>query len=105
MKRSIEPAHGTLRALAFASLLVPVAALADPPAQTAATDALPSWEQLDANHDGIVTLPEVVVHYPALAKRIARCDSNGDKTLSRQEYAACRGATPTPSRTAHKPGS
>lgn len=99
----MKPHPSWLRAPAFALLTASAAALADPPAQTAATDDLPSYEQLDADHDGIVTLPEVVVHYPEFAKRIARCDSNGDKTLSREEYAACRKARPAAA--AHKPGS
>lgn len=99
----MKPHPNRLRVSTCALLLVSAAALADPPTQTAATDDLPSYEQLDADHDGIVTLPEVVVHYPQFSKRIARCDSNGDKTLSREEYAACRKTRPAAA--AHKPGS
>lgn len=62
----------------------PASANAGPP-----SDAVPSYEELDANKDGIVTLPEVVVHNPALAKRIAHCDSDNNKVLSRKELAAC----------------
>ncbi len=55
----------------------------------ASKNALPSYEQLDANNDGIVTLPEVEVHNPELAHRIAHCDTNGDNKLSREEYGKC----------------
>lgn len=51
---------------------------------------LPAYESLDANGDGIVTLPEIVVHSPPLAARIKHCDANGDETMSREEYAACK---------------
>jgi len=53
---------------------------------------LPPYESLDANGDGVVTLPEIVVHSPPLARRIKHCDANGDDTMSRAEYAACRSA-------------
>lgn len=60
------------------------------PASAAGATDLPAYDALDADKDGIVTLPEVVVYSPSLAARIAHCDSNGDKRLSKKEYAACR---------------
>ena len=59
------------------------------PASTQSAE-LPSYESLDANGDGIVTLPEIVVHSPPLAARVKHCDANGDEKLSREEYAACK---------------
>ena len=76
----------------LAVLLSGALAQAAPPAaaEPAAADKLPPYETLDANKDGIVTLPEITVFSPPLAKRIQHCDSNGNKTLSRAEYAACQ---------------
>jgi hypothetical protein len=55
-------------------------------------EALPSYEALDTDNDGIVTLPEVVVYSKALAQRIGPCDVSGDQKLSRAEYASCKPA-------------
>lgn len=59
------------------------------PARTQSAE-LPPYESLDANGDGIVTLPEIVVRSPPLAARVKHCDANGDETMSREEYAACK---------------
>lgn len=53
-------------------------------------DVLPPYDRLDVNHDGIVTLPEIVVIAPALAERIRHCDTDRDDKMSREEYAACK---------------
>lgn len=58
----------------------------------AAEAAKPSYESLDANKDGVVTLPEVVVKAPDLASRIRHCDLDHNSALSRAEYAACKPA-------------
>ena len=55
-----------------------------------ASGELPPYESLDANGDGVVTLPEIVVRSPPLARRVKHCDANGDDTMSREEYAACK---------------
>ncbi len=65
---------------------------ADPSAAAGNTPpyVLPPYDQLDVNADDIVTLPEVEVHNPELARRIAHCDTNGDHKLSREEYNRCK---------------
>lgn len=77
----------------LALMLVSVGASAASPRQAAASppgaDGLPPYDSLDTDKDGIVTLPEVIVRSPSLAARIAHCDTNGDKRLSKEEYAAC----------------
>ena len=91
-------ATAALVAIAFVSF----GAFAAPPEDGATSapdaDALPPYDSLDANKDGIVTLPEVVVYSPSLAARITHCDTNGDKHLSREEYAACHPKTSAPSK-------
>lgn len=80
------------RTLAFAAaLLGSVAAQAAAPAAavTPPNEPLPPYDTLDADHDGIVTLPEVVVHAPHLVDRLKACDRDGDHRLTREEYARC----------------
>lgn len=85
---------------AFAALAaLSFAAPAQDPANAAtaaqsAADTLPRYESLDRDNDGVVTLPEVTVRAPELAKRIAHCDADRDSRLSRAEYAACKPAAP-----------
>lgn len=59
-----------------------------------AAEPLPRYESLDSDGDGVVTLPEVTVRAPELAKRIAHCDADRDSKLSREEYAACKPVAP-----------
>lgn len=75
---------------------------ADPSLDAFDGDALPPYDKLDVNHDGIVTLPEIVVTAPALAERIRRCDTDRDEKMSRDEYAACKLPT-APETAAHHP--
>lgn len=56
---------------------------------------LPAYATLDADHDGIVTLPEITVHAPHLVRRLAACDRNDDHKLTREEYARCGPAPAT----------
>lgn len=54
----------------------------------ALAQALPSFDEVDANHDGLVTKDE--------ASKIegldfATCDKNQDGSVSREEYDACAG--------------
>lgn len=54
----------------------------------ALAQALPSFDQVDANHDGVISKDE--------ASKIegldfATCDKNQDGNLSREEYDACAG--------------
>lgn len=89
--RRVIPRLGHVPVL-LALALSSIAAQGAPPASAGAgppSDTVPAYEELDANKDGIVTLPEVVVHNPALARRIAHCDSDNNKVLSRKELAAC----------------
>ncbi|QQP95485.1 hypothetical protein [Lysobacter enzymogenes] len=79
---------------AFALSVLP--AFAAPPKPAPQPAALPSYESLDSNGDGVVTLPEVTVRAPELAKRIVHCDADRDRRLSREEYAACKPAPPPP---------
>ena len=84
MNRSTQPCAGALRALAFAGVLVSTVALASPPTHQADTEALPSYEQLDTNHDGIVTSPEIVVTHPVLrvqGVRSALADLSADSLM------------------------
>ncbi len=74
--------------LSTASVAAVAAEPGEPP--STAKDLLPPYEQLGVNSDGIVTLPEVEVHNPSLARRIAHCDANGDRKLSRDEYRRCK---------------
>lgn len=76
------------------------ACAADPPASAGITPpyVMPPYDQLDVNADDIVTLPEVEVHNPELARRIAHCDANGDHKLSREEYDRCK---PLPAKKDH----
>ena len=83
---TVFPRAAALFALALTAF---AASAADPPAPTD-TQALPLYETLDANRDGIVTLPEIVVHAPSLAERIKHCDIDRDDKLTREEYAACK---------------
>lgn len=59
---------------------------------------LPGYEAIDKDKDGIVTLGEIDVYPPAIAARLRKCDTDKDKTLSREEYARCGHAAHMPSR-------
>jgi hypothetical protein len=83
-----------LAATAALALLSLAAQAKDAPKPAAAAATLPSYESLDSNGDGVVTLPEVTVRAPELAKRIAHCDADRDSKLSREEYAACKPVAP-----------
>jgi hypothetical protein len=78
----------TIALIAFAGLQAGMDAQAA--VAKAAEAAKPSYESLDTNKDGVVTLPEVVVKAPDLAPRIRHCDLDHNSTLSRAEYAACK---------------
>lgn len=80
----------TIALISFAGLQVGTDAQAA--VAKAAEAAKPSYEALDSNQDGVVTLPEVVVKAPVLAARIRHCDLDHDSALSRAEYAACKPA-------------
>ena len=84
---TVFPRAAALLVLALTAL---AASAADPPAVPPDAKALPLYETLDANRDGIVTLPEIVVHAPSLAARIRHCDVDRDEKLTREEYAACK---------------
>lgn len=87
-------ARPVLLAATAALALLSVAAQAKDAPKPAAAATLPSYESLDSNGDGVVTLPEVTVRAPELAKRIAHCDADRDSKLSREEYAACKPVAP-----------
>src|SRR4051812_47302387 len=47
------------------------------------------FNRLDANHDGAITVEEVTSENHSLFERLLRrADSNGDKSLSREEFLA-----------------
>lgn len=83
----------TLRTTALAAALLACAALAASAAETPQTEGggtdLPSYEALDTDRNGTVTLPEIVVHGPELTRRLKACDADHDEKLTRAEYAAC----------------
>lgn len=83
-----------------AALSACAAAQAAAPTDPDAESPLPAYDTLDADHDGVVTLPEITVHAPHLARRLATCDRNGDRRLTRQEYARC-GPVPAAHAPAH----
>ncbi|WP_067644621.1 hypothetical protein [Dokdonella koreensis] len=86
-----------LRMLALAATLLGCAAAQAAAPAAHPNEPLPPYETLDTDHDGIVTLPEVVVHAPHLAERLKACDRNGDHRLTREEYARCEaGASHAP---------
>lgn len=65
-----------------------IALLAFGIAGIAIAQALPSFDQVDANHDGVISKDE--------ASKIegldfATCDKNQDGKLTREEYDACAG--------------
>jgi len=72
-------------ALAFAG-----AAHASPP-QSKPT--LPSFDEIDKDKDGIVTLPEIMVYPDNVAKILKSCDADHDSKLTRDEYASCKAVT------------
>lgn len=98
-------AAGLLLALGAgaASAASPVAAPARPPA--ARPEPLPAYEALDANRDGIVTLPEIDVYSRPLAKEVHHCDMDANKTMTREEYAACERRPAHAATVAHAPAS
>lgn len=78
------------RLLACTAVLAACAAAqAATPATPEPDSPLPAYDTLDADHDGLVTLPEITVHAPHLTRRLAACDRNGDRRLTHEEYARC----------------
>jgi len=77
------------------------ATAAEPSVDAFDGDVLPPYDRLDVNHDGIVTLPEIVVIAPALAERVRHCDTDRDDTMSREEYAACKLPATSETTTSH----
>ena len=77
-------------ALVYLVAGLPVAAgtLASP--GHSAQHLLPSFAELDANHDGYVDSSETT-RYAAYAGTFAWADANGDGRLSRAEYGAAAG--------------
>ena len=71
--------------LAFAGM-----AFASPP-QSKPT--LPSFDEIDKDKDGIVTLPEIMVYPDNIATILKSCDANHDSKLTRDEYASCKAVT------------
>lgn len=67
-------------------------------ADKTAPPPLPDYDAIDKNKDGIVTLAEIDVYPPAIAARLHKCDTDKDKTLSREEYARCERAAHAPAR-------
>ncbi|EKT4089323.1 TPA: hypothetical protein UMF52_001660 [Stenotrophomonas maltophilia] len=55
---------------------------------------IPSYESLDKDKDGIVTLAEVDAVAPDWAERLHACDTDRDKTLTSGEYDVCKQTTP-----------
>ena len=51
---------------------------------------IPSYESLDKDKDGIVTLAEVDAVAPDWAERLHACDTDRDKKLSPGEYDVCK---------------
>ncbi|HDS1578003.1 hypothetical protein [uncultured Stenotrophomonas sp.] len=54
---------------------------------------IPSYESLDKDKDGIVTLAEVDAVAPDWAERLHACDTDRDQKLSRGEYDVCKQTT------------
>jgi hypothetical protein len=54
---------------------------------------LPSFDEIDKNKDGIVTLPEIMVYPDNVAKILKSCDADHDSRLTRDEYASCKAVT------------
>ena len=80
--------------LAFSSLILSLGfagmAFASPP-QSKPT--LPSFDEIDKDKDGIVTLPEIMVYPDNVAKILKSCDADHDSKLTRDEYASCKAVT------------
>lgn len=87
------PTLPRLAALSVAGLLAlsTLATAADVPAAAAAAGKdLPTFEKLDANHDGVVTLPEIEVYPDEVVAHMKHCDANKDEKLTRAEYEGCK---------------
>jgi len=54
---------------------------------------LPSFDEIDKDKDGIVTLPEIMVYPDNVAKILKSCDADHDSKLTRDEYASCKAVT------------
>lgn len=78
-------------ALSFGPVFVAAAA-------SKAPEPLPTYEQLDKDKDGIVTMSEVDVYPPGVAARLHRCNTDKDQQLSREEYARCEHDAPPPAK-------
>ncbi len=77
-------------AVLAASLLISTRLVAATPADPSpAANGLPSFEAVDSNHSGIITIPELKVYPSKVERRIRSCDRNKDNVLTRKEYAAC----------------
>jgi len=80
--------------LALSSLILSLGfvgmAFASPPQSK---PALPSFDEIDKDKDGIVTLPEIMVYPDNVAKILKSCDADHDSKLTRDEYASCKAVT------------
>ncbi|AEM51497.1 hypothetical protein [Stenotrophomonas maltophilia] len=56
---------------------------------------IPSYESLDKDKDGIVTLAEVDAVAPDWAERLHACDTDRDQKLTRGEYDVCKQTSTT----------
>lgn len=64
--------------------IVPLLLLA---AAGASAAQLPSFDEVDTNSDGEISVEEAAV---VDGLDLAKCDTDGDEYLSREEYAACK---------------
>jgi hypothetical protein len=65
-------------------------AFASPQQKTA---TLPSFDEMDKDKDGIVTLQEIMVYPDPVATAVKSCDANHDSKVTRDEYASCKAVT------------
>ena len=96
----MKPAATRLLFLAAVTAL-PLGVLAADATPHDAGKDLPSFETLDADHNGIITLPEITVHPPAMAAHLKRCDTNHDQQLTHDEYDTCVAGHAAGKRPAH----
>jgi len=80
---------------ALLSLAVASSAFASPPLPQK-TAALPTFDEMDKDKDGIVTLTEIMVYPDPVAKVVKSCDGDHDEKLTREEYASCKAAADYP---------
>lgn len=89
---SLSSCRTLLSALCLQIAIAAGAYAADPAKPPPESRDLPTYEALDANADGVVTLPEIVVVGHPMSDRIKQCDADHDDKLTREEYAACHAA-------------